>query len=114
VASLQGRHACVVAVFLLAAAPFGSRVLISTAVGGALALINLRLLERSVSRLLGTSGAPPNGIALRLFLHLRLGLLFGLVAFVLRSGRVDAISFTVGLSSIVPAVLWHGWQSRET
>jgi hypothetical protein len=113
VASLHGRNACVVSVLLLAAAPFGARALASVALGGAIAAVNLRLLERSVARLLGRA-AQPSSLGLRLVLHVRMGLLFGVVAAALLSRRVDPIPFTVGMSSFVAAVLWHGWRSRET
>lgn len=94
------------------ALPFGVAVLQSVALGGALAAVNLRLLERSV--VVPLCAAPSGGgILLRLFLHMRLGLLFAVLAAVLLSERVEPLPLTLGLSSAVPAVLWHGWRNRE-
>jgi hypothetical protein len=111
VAALHRRNLYVLGAMLIAAAPFGPRTLMSLALGGVIAMANLRLLERGVTRLLG--GPVPNGVALRLLLHLRMGLLFAMVAVVLLRTKVEPIPFSVGLSSVVPAVLWHGWRTRE-
>jgi hypothetical protein len=111
VASLHLKNACVLAVFCLLAAPFGASVLKSVALGGMLAAVNLRLLERSV---IAPLTAPDGGgIVLRLFLHMRMGLLFAVLAVVLLSERAEPLPLTLGLSSAVPAVLWHGWRNRE-
>jgi hypothetical protein len=109
--ALLRRHALVCAAFALASIPLGERTLIGVIAGCAIALVNLRGLERSVHRMLGGPQAP-HPFVLRIFLHLRIGLLLALVAVVLLRGGVAPLAFTVGLSSIVPAVLWHGWKSR--
>ena len=109
---LSRRHLCVLALLVLGSLPFGQPAFSGVALGGLLSLINLRLLERSVANMLGAPGGP-NGLAMRLFLHMRLLLLFGLVVFVLVRVKLPLIPFTIGLSSAVPSVLWHGWQTRE-
>jgi hypothetical protein len=108
---LRQRHMWVLCAVLLIALPFGQRALLSAALGGAISIVNLRLLEHSVQRLLGGPQGP-QPLALRLLLHLRLVFLFGLIAAVLLRTRLEPLAFTAGLSSAVPAVLWHGWKTR--
>lgn len=111
-ASLHLKNACVLAVFCVLALPFGASALQAVALGGALAAVNLRMLERGV--VMPLCAAPTSdGIFLRLFLHMRLGLLFAVLAAVLLSERAEPLPLTLGLSSAVPAVLWHGWRNRE-
>jgi hypothetical protein len=111
VTSLHRINLYVLGAMLIAVAPLGRQALIGVALGGVIAIANLRMLERGVTRLLG--GPAPNGLALRMLLHLRMGLLFALVAVVLLRTQIDPIAFTAGLSSVVPTVLWHGWRARE-
>ncbi len=106
--SLHTKNAMVLALFLGAVAPFGWTALISVAIGGGMQLVNLRGLERSVGGMLRTSGV---GGLLRGLLALRLLLLLGLVGMVLLTLPVQPLAFALGLSIVVPAVLWHGLTS---
>jgi hypothetical protein len=58
--------------------------------------------------MLGTSGG---GGLLQGLLALRLLLLLGLVGLVLLTLPVQPLAFALGLSTVVPAVLWHGLTS---
>ncbi len=106
--SLHTKNALVLALFLGAVAPFGATALISVALGGGMQLVNLRGLERSVGGMLGTSGG---GGLLQGLLALRLLGLLGLVGLVLLTLPVQPLAFALGLSTVVPAVLWHGLTS---
>ena len=106
--TVHSRNAWVLALALLAASPFGWRVLASLLLGGGIQIVNLRGLERSVLWLTRTpdQGRPAAGA--RAFLRLRLGLLLGVVAAVLLAVPVEPFAFVAGLSTVVPAVIWHG------
>ncbi len=106
--SLHTKNALVLALFLGAAAPFGWTALISVAIGGGMQVVNLRGLERSVGGMLRTGGV---GGLLHALLALRLLLLLALVGIVLVTLPVQPLAFALGLSSVVPAVLWHGLRS---
>ena len=92
--------------------PLGAKSALAVGLGAVISLANLRLLVRSVVRML-QPGSPSGGLILRLFLHLRLVALFAIVALVLVRTELPPIEFTAGLSSVVPAALWHGWCCRE-
>ncbi len=106
-ASLHTRHACVAAALVGGAAMFGTSALASVALGSGMQAVNLFWLERSVQSWLQQAAACDSGAA-RLASVRLLALLAG-VAAVLFSIPVDVVAFTVGISSAVPAVLWHGW-----
>ena len=105
--SVHTKNGICLAAALAIAAPFGAPALASAALGGAIQLVNLWLLHRSVGRVLNIgSGAVPRG--LQAVLVLRLVGLLGLVAVLLLLLPLAPIWFTVGLSIAVPASLWHG------
>ncbi len=106
--SLHTKNALVLTLFLGTAAPFGWTALISVAIGGGMQVVNLRGLERSVGGMLRTSGV---GGLLHALLALRLLLLLALVGIVLVTLPVQPLAFALGLSTVVPAVLWHGLTS---
>ncbi len=106
--SLHTKNALVLALFLGAVAPFGWTALISVTIGGGMQVVNLRGLERSVGGMLRTSGV---GGLLQGLLALRLVLLLALVGIVLVTLPVLPLAFALGLSTVVPAVLWHGLTS---
>ncbi len=108
--SLHTKNALMLALFLGAAAPFGWSALMSVAIGGGIEVVNLRGLERSVGGLLRTGGG---GGFLQALLALRLLLLLALVGVVLVTLPVEPLAFVLGLSSVVPAVLWHGLTGAE-
>ncbi len=106
--SLHTKNALILVLFLGAAAPFGWAALMSVAIGGGIQVVNLRGLERSVGGMLRTSGV---GGLLQGLLALRLLLLLALVGIVMATLPVQPLAFTLGLSTVVPAVLWHGLTS---
>ncbi len=110
--SLHTKNAVILAVFLGAAAPFGWSALASVSIGGGIQVVNLRGLERSVGGMLSRAGGRASS-GLQVMLALRLLLLLGLVGVVLVTLPVHPIAFVVGLSSVVPAVLWHGLVSAR-
>ncbi len=112
VASVQTRNAEVLALVLVGAIPFGWRAIASVAIGGSIQMVNLRLLERSVSGLIQDPD-PARGRAFRALLALRLVLTLGMVGVVLLSSPVEPLAFTLGLSTVVPAVIWHGLRTAR-
>ncbi len=104
--SLHTKNALILVLFLGAAAPFGWAALMSVAIGGGIQVVNLRGLERSVGGMLRSAG----GLLQALF-ALRLLLLLALVGIVMATLPVQPLAFTLGLSTVVPAVLWHGLTS---
>lgn len=91
---------------LVAAIPFGAVVFVSLALGGAIELVNLRLLDKSVGWMLGTAGG--RGGVVQALLILRFFLLMTALAATLLFLPVDPLAFTIGFSSVVPAAIWHG------
>ena len=112
VASVQTRNAEVLALVLLATIPLGWRAVASVAIGGSIQMVNLRLLERSVSGLIQDAD-PARSRAFRALLALRLVLMLGMVGAVLLLSPVEPLAFTLGLSTVVPAVIWHGLRTAR-
>lgn len=106
-ASVHGKNALVLAIGLLGAAPFGWRPVASLALGGGLQAVNLLGLERSVGGMLGLA-AQGHIYGTRALVALRWVLFLGAVGLALTTLPVEPIPFLVGLSSAVPALLWHG------
>jgi hypothetical protein len=106
-ASLHARHACVAAALVGGAAMFGTSALAGVALGSGMQAVNLFWLERSVQGWLQQAAAGHSGVAQQA--AVRLLALLASVAAVLFWVPVDTVAFTVGISSAVPAVLWHGW-----
>lgn len=105
-ASVHGKNVLVLAVALAGAAPFGWRALGSLALGGAMQVLNLRGLERSVATMLGLAAlGRPFGRGL---VTMRWLLFLGAVVAALVALPLDPLAFLVGLSTSVPAVIWHG------
>ena len=86
---------------------FGTSALASAALGSGMQAVNLFWLERSVRGWLQQAAAGQSGMGQ--LAAVRLLALLGGVTVVLFWLPVDVIAFTVGISSAVPAVLWHGW-----
>ena len=112
-ATLHTRNAWILGIALLGALPFGGRAVASVALGGAVQIVNLRLLERSVGGMLRGAGLTGPGRGLQALLVLRLLLLLGVVATLMLTVPLEPIAFTLGLSSAVPACLWHGLATRH-
>ena len=110
-ASLHTRHACVAAALVGGAAMFGTSALAGVALGSGMQAVNLFWLERSVQGWLQQAAAGHTGVAQQA--AVRLLALLASVGVVLLWVPVDTMAFTVGISSAVPAVLWHGWVSAR-
>jgi hypothetical protein len=117
-ATLPAKHLLVLAVALVASFPYGWRASASLALGGGIQIVNLRALERSVAKLLDfASSGRQLGVGLRLgaslAVQLRWVLVLGLVGIILLTLPVDPIALLIGLSTVVVAVLWHGFASAD-
>ena len=108
--SVHAKNGLILALALGVALPFGWRVVASVLLGGGIQVVNLRGLERSVGGMLHLAAGGRGG-AFQALLSLRLLLLLGLVGIILLTLPVEPIAFAVGLSTVVPAVLWHGLAS---
>ena len=104
-ASLQAKHAALLALAIAGAIPYGTHAVWSLALAGGIQVLNLAVLERSVRLAVTEHGSAP---AARVVLMLRLLILFAAVFLALRPLRADPIPFFVGLCLVVPATLWHG------
>ncbi|MFQ5514371.1 MAG: ATP synthase subunit I [Myxococcota bacterium] len=110
--SVQTRNTLILMGVLLAALPFGRGALASAALGGVIQIVNLRALERSVRGMLALA-RHGQARGFRALLALRLVLVLGVVAVVLLTQPVVPLAFTAGLSTVVPAVLWHGLRTAH-
>lgn len=93
------------ALALAGSIPYGWAALASCALGGGIQLVNVRLLERHVSVLLSPSVSPGG---LRIVLAFRFLAVVGAVGLALFALPLDRPWFVVGLSTLIPAALWHG------
>ncbi len=117
-ATLPAKHLLVLAVALVASFPYGWRASASLALGGGIQIVNLRALERSVAQLLDfASSGQQLGVGFRLgasvVVQLRWILVLSLVGIILLTLPVNPIALLVGLSTVVVAVLWHGFASAH-
>jgi hypothetical protein len=106
-ASLQRKHAAVLCVAVLACVPLDPRTALSALLGGLLQAASLWSLERSVEAWLrrAQEGAQSD---VSMLTWVRLPALLLTVGAVLYALPVDPLGFTLGLSAVVPAALWHG------
>jgi hypothetical protein len=109
-ASLGAKNAVVLALALLGSIPYGWRAAASVAVGGGVQAVNLAGLERSV-RLLARLGVEGRGVPAQILLASRFLILVGAVGIVLFALPVQPLAFALGLSTAIPAVIWHGLAS---
>jgi hypothetical protein len=107
--SIHGLHALLLAVAVAGAIPYGWHAAGSLALGGVIQVLNLRLLERSVRLIIGTSveGGRGTGLVVHAAAALRLLLFFAAVAWVLTQTRVEPLAFGAGLLLVLPALTWH-------
>jgi len=116
--SLQAKHGLILGLALLgsivlgslgvgAAMGFGTRFATSVALGGGMQVINLYWLERSVRTWALRARQAPAG-AVSFAGSFRMLSLLAAVAAVFFLVPVQPIGLTLGLSTAVPAVLWHG------
>lgn len=110
-ATIHRKNAIVLTAVAIVAIPLGVATLSSVLLGGAIQVLNVRLLEKSVGRIVSTAAA---GSAVGTgFVHLRLLGLLTLVGYVLLFVPIDVIGFSLGLSTAVPAALWHGLATAQ-
>ena len=105
--TIHGKNALILGAVLLGTIPFGWDAFGSAALGGGIQVVNLRGLERGVAAMLALA-ADGQTRGSRVLLSLRWFLVLGLVAFCLVVLPLEPIAFVVGLSTFVPAVIWHG------
>ena len=105
--SLQAKHGIVIALALVASMGLGARFAFSVALGGGMQIINLWWLERSVRAWVARAQTGETRGVSRAA-GLRLMLLLATVGVVLLWGPVEPVPFTIGLSTAVPTVIWHG------
>jgi hypothetical protein len=106
-ATVQSRNARIFLLTVIGAIPFGWRAVASVSLGGGIQMVNLRALERSVGGMLSLA-QQGRGSGLHALLGFRQLLLLGMVGAVLVTKPVQPLAFAVGLSTVVPAVIWHG------
>ena len=104
-ASVHGKNACVLALALLGAIPFGWGAVGSVALGGGMQALNLSGIERGIRTTLGLGTL---GYASRALLALRWVVFLGAVVAAILVLPIEPIAFIVGLSTAVPAVVWQG------
>ena len=108
VASLQSKHALLLFGAVCAALPIGGMpASLSVLCGGAIQTASLWTLERTVAgwvrRAQGGSPGAPHRLA-----WLRMPSILLIVGGALYLLDVEPGAFTLGLSVVVPAVIWHG------
>ncbi len=110
--SVHRKNAAILALALLGAIPYGWPAVASLALGGGIQVANLSGLDRSVKLFAGLAAQRHAGAAQAL-LVLRFLVLIAVVGFVLWRLPVQVIPFAVGLSTVIPAVLWQGLDSAR-
>lgn len=106
-ATLHRKNALVFALALAGSIAYGWLAAASLALGGGIQIVNLIGLERS-ARLLARRAAEGQGAGMRMLLMLRFAAVVAAVGVALLTLPVEAIPFVIGLSTVVPAALWHG------
>ena len=110
--SLKAKHGLLVAVAVLGAIPYGVPAVWSAALGGGIQIVNLWAMEKGVGALLGAPDRAPDPFA-RVLIGMRMLALLACVAAILWFLPVRPLGFVVGLSALVPAVLWHGLETAR-
>lgn len=109
---IKQKNGLLVALAVLGAIPYGVRAVWSTALGGGIQIVNLWAMERGVAALLGSSDQPPEPFA-RVLVGVRTVGLLACVGLILWLMPIRTLAFVVGLSALVPAVLWHGLETAR-
>jgi hypothetical protein len=110
--SLHRKHAALLTLAVLGAIPYGWAALGSLLLAGGIQMVNLRALDRTATRL-GEFGRAGDAISLRVLLGLRFVLVVGLVGVALFLLPVQPAPFVIGLSLVIPAVIWHGFDTAR-
>jgi hypothetical protein len=105
--SVHAKNGLILALALMGAMPYGVPAVWSVAVGGGIQVVNLRGLERAVAWLVHVGPERPTAF-LQLVLAARFAAVVAAAGVVLWTLPVEPIAFAVGLSTVVPAVIWHG------
>jgi ATP synthase I chain len=106
---LHAKYLIVLALAFAGSFSYGFHAAWSLALGGAIQVLNLAVLERSVRALLSAGGETGNlAPVAQLALLLRTVLFFTAVIYVLTFTSVRPLAFLAGLLVIVPAAVWHG------
>jgi hypothetical protein len=105
--SLHVRNALVFTVLLAGSLLVGAGFALSVALGGALQMLNLGLLHKSVAWMLGSAGAGQSR-PVQALIALRFVAVMATCIAILVTLPVDPLGFTLGFSSVVPAAVWHG------
>ena len=104
-ASLQAKHALVLALAIAGAIPYGCHAVWSLALAGGIQVVNLAVTERSVRLVLA---ARPAAFAAQALFLLRMLLVLAATFLAIRGAGAGPVPFALGLLAIVPAALWHG------
>ncbi len=102
--SIHAKNGIFLALALLGSIPYGIAAAGSVAGGGAIQVLNLLVLDRTLSSLLASG----SGSGLRVLLGLRFVFVVGLAGWALLWLPVDPAPFAIGLGTLIPAALWHG------
>lgn len=89
--------------FVGAGVAYGLRTMLAVGIGAVLALSNLLVLEKLVVAYLKTSGGRWAAIA-----TVKAGLLFGVVALLVKSGIVDVLPIVAGFGALPVGVVFSG------
>ncbi len=104
--SIHAKNGIVLALALLGSIPYGIAAAGSVAGGGAIQVLNLLVLDRTLSSLRGLASG--SGAGLRVLLGLRFLFVVGLAGWALLWLPVEPAPFAIGLGTLIPAALWHG------
>ena len=105
--SVHAKNAFILALALLGAMPYGVPAVWSVAAGGGIQVVNLRGLERAVAWLVSLAPRRPAAF-LQVVLAARFVAVLAAAGVALWALPVEPVAFVVGLSTVVPAVIWHG------
>jgi hypothetical protein len=105
--SIHAKNALILALALLGAMPYGVPAVWSVALGGGIQVVNLKGLERAVAWLVSLAPRRPSAL-LQLVLAARFVAVLAAAGVALWMLPVEPIAFAAGLSTVVPAVIWHG------
>jgi hypothetical protein len=105
--SIHRKNAWVLAALVAGALPFGGKAVAGAALGGAIQCLNLRALERCVGAI-ASAARPGAALLARALVASRWLFLLAAVGAALVASPVHPLALLVGLSSAVPAALWHG------
>jgi hypothetical protein len=111
-ASLAAKNAVVFALALAGSMPYGCLAAASLACGAGIQIMSVFGLERSV-RHLAAAAALGGQPAVRPLLFLRFAAVAALLALALATLPLQLGPFVVGLSTVIPAALWHGIEAAQ-